>query len=168
MKNLIERLRSTDRHLTQPTDKQEAADALESQAERIVELEAELARVKALRRYFGLPNVVPQPVSGAADACVAAYKAHIRAEQGEPVAYMLPRDGDECAMFREPRDFSPPYCNEGWILLYTAPQAPLTLTDAQITAIYCNVEPGTEWAIGGLKHAIPFARAVLEAAQEKP
>ena len=43
----------------------------------------------------------------------------------------------------------------------------LTLSDEQITAIYCNVEPGAEWAIGGLKHAIPFARAVLAAAQAK-
>ena len=51
---------------------------------------------------------------------------------------------------------------------YTTPPAPLTLSDEQITAIYCQVADGKEWAIGGLGDAIPFARAVLAAAQEKP
>ena len=50
---------------------------------------------------------------------------------------------------------------------YTTPPAPLTLSDEQITAIYCQVADGKEWAIGGLGDAIPFARAVLAAAQEK-
>ena len=42
----------------------------------------------------------------------------------EPVAWMLPRDGDDCAVFREPQDY--PFAATGWAPLYThpAPSAP--------------------------------------------
>jgi len=38
---------------------------------------------------------------------------------GEPVAWMLPRDGDDCAVFREPQDY--PFAATGWTPLYTNP-----------------------------------------------
>lgn len=37
----------------------------------------------------------------------------------EPVAWMLPRDGDDCAVFREPQDY--PFAATGWTPLYTHP-----------------------------------------------
>ena len=41
------------------------------------------------------------------------------------------------------------------------------LTDDEIIAEYCKIADGKEWAIGGLKDAMPFARAVLKAQKEK-
>lgn len=40
--------------------------------------------------------------------------------QGEPVAWMLPRDGDDCAVFREPNAFNEVHKTTGWVPLYTA------------------------------------------------
>ena len=51
----------------------------------------------------------------------SAVMAEQPAEQ-EPVAYMLPRDGDDCAVFREPSSFATRYSPKGWTPLYTAPQ----------------------------------------------
>ena len=41
------------------------------------------------------------------------------------------------------------------------------LTDDEIIAEYCKIADGKEWAIGGLKDAMPFAHAVLKAQKEK-
>lgn len=41
-------------------------------------------------------------------------------QDNQPVAWMLPREGDECAVFREPRDFAPPD-GPHWVPLYASP-----------------------------------------------
>jgi len=48
-----------------------------------------------------------------------------------------------------------------------AEPAPEPLTDDEIIAEYCKIADGKEWAIGGLKDAMPFAHAVLKAQKEK-
>lgn len=77
-----------------------------------------------------------------ATAALRAALAEQTAEQ-EPVAYMLPRDGDDCAIFREPGSFATRYSPKGWTPLYTTPQpakrVPLTLwTEAQHERAYRN------------------------------
>jgi hypothetical protein len=34
------------------------------------------------------------------------------------------------------------------------------MTDEEIISMYCKVAGGTEWAIGGLENAMPFARMI--------
>lgn len=41
------------------------------------------------------------------------------------------------------------------------------LTDDEIIDEYCKQADGTEWAIGGLKDAMPFARAIERRLKEK-
>jgi len=74
----------------------------------------------------------------------------------EPVAYMLPRDGDDCAIFREPSSFATRYSPKGWTPLYTAPQPAKRepLTDGQIAEI-----AATPCAVVG-SYVHTFARAI--------
>jgi hypothetical protein len=46
--------------------------------------------------------------------------------------------------------------------LYIAPSSKplIALTDDEIIDEYCKIADGTEWAIGGLENALPFARAI--------
>ena len=46
--------------------------------------------------------------------------------------------------------------------MYVSQRKWVGLTDDNIVESYCQVGDCTEWAIGGLKHAIPFAK-LLEA-----
>ena len=53
--------------------------------------------------------------------------------------------------------------------LYTAPPSKrwVSLNDDEIIDEYCKQADGTEWAIGGLKDAMPFARAIEAALKGK-
>ena len=41
------------------------------------------------------------------------------------------------------------------------------LTDEELVEHYCAIADGTEWAISGLIHAVPFARAIEQAVRQK-
>ena len=41
------------------------------------------------------------------------------------------------------------------------------MTDDEIIDLYCKVADGTEWAIGGLQDALPFARLIEAAVKER-
>ena len=117
-------------------------ESLREHMERIKELEAELAKQKALdtkadnSRELGLGYEPEQ----------------------EPVAWMA---------------FVESFCGyriikasstqkEGYVPVYTAPPRKewVGLTDEEIVVLYRQIADCTEWAIGGLTHAMPFAHAI--------
>lgn len=84
--------------------------------------------VNALRKLACLGNGDrPGNSTGNVIAKTALIEWEASQEQAEPAAqeaaaWMLPRDGDECAVFREPNDFAEHYSTKGWTPLYTTPQ----------------------------------------------
>jgi hypothetical protein len=121
-------------------------------------------------------------VEAHADACVAAYKAHIRAEQWEPVAQPEDAVHGRCAwwlthfVFKHKRD---PYPQEVWdAATNAAPSQPAPLTISREDALKFAVESGawiplglpSDWDKGDLvftpTHVWVFARTILAAAQE--
>jgi hypothetical protein len=55
------------------------------------------------------------------------------------------------------------------VALRTAPPSKpwVSLTDEEVIDVYCKQADGTEWAIGGLKDAMPFAKAIEAALRSK-
>jgi hypothetical protein len=125
--------------------------------------------LRANAHYAG--EWLAETVEAYADACVAAYKAHIRAEQGKPAAWTDARlRGIASDYFSNSKDWPAAMLCMRHLLMEQAahaehkPAEPLTLSDEQIAAIE------RECYVNG---ALPFetrnrfARAVLAAAQEK-
>ena len=79
-------------------------------------------------------------------AALAEQPAEQSAKHGEPVAYMLPRDGDDCAIFREPSSFATRYSPKGWTPLYTAPQPAKPAEQEPVALRHQNMEHMAEEA----------------------
>lgn len=67
---------------------------------------------------------------------------------GGVVAWMLPREGDECAVFREPQDY--PFASAGWTPLYDRPPAPVAAAPALVALMNASFANGFSYAVGPL------------------
>jgi hypothetical protein len=167
-----------------------AADALEAQAARIAELEARLA---AEQPKDELAELHEQLQAGDhIRAGLEAELAHIRAEQGDPVAWMDPEwPAGTVEVESAFLDFKP-HDSCGWIPVYAHPpsqpvsgavdpvvqsageqtgpvSAAPTLTDSELLDLADGFR--SQYMHGGITFdefdALGFARAVLAAAQER-
>ena len=108
-------------------------------------------------------NGVTEPLEDV-DDCIVMLKMEQRASvEQEPVAWMIPEYGD--VLPKSQADGTGIYN----IPLYTAPPRKewVGLTEEDVVDLYCQVGDCTEWAIGGLKDAMPFAELVEAKLKEK-
>lgn len=89
----------------------------------------------------------------------------------EPVAWVrdLTSPQPHCVTSLKYRSVADTDAGVKYIPVYVAPPSKpwVSLTDKEIIDGYCKQADGTEWAIGGLKDAMPFARAIEAALRSK-
>jgi hypothetical protein len=149
----------------------ELAECNERRSETIAmceQLKAELKRVKALRRYFGLPNVVPQPVSGAADTVGVSDVWGMATPFGKSLLSDTP-SWEAWPLQLPTKSVSGAADPVGQPTGEQTNQqaARIAELEAALGSVLFGVSPTTPEGRTRLREAVASARAVLAAAQEK-